>query len=137
MTGILFLLVSDVVPVLPGSDEEHILVEAEDDGASAADAVHPDSLACVTTLVTDLADEADLRASVIERWRQVAGVEPHLERLASDPAAMSADQRAAIADLEPGSWTIRTPFVLFRRGSQPDEAEARRLVTDAALRRRP
>jgi hypothetical protein len=126
---ILYLLRSAKCPDF-GPDTEAIVV-ADEDSPPPEGGV--DAYACLTTLVTNYDDSPAFRQSVAAWWKELSGAEPLLEVLATEPMLMSPDQRDSIAELEPSSWSARSNVVLFPRDSDELEAEARRIIVEAAL----
>jgi hypothetical protein len=126
---ILYLLRSVKCPDF-GPDTE-VIVIADEDSPLPEGGV--DSYACLTTLVANCDDSPEFRQAVAVWWRELSGVEPTLEVLATELALMSPDQRDSIAELEPSSWSTRSNIVLFPSDSDELEAEARKIVVVAAL----
>jgi hypothetical protein len=129
MATILYLLRSSNCPDF-GRDTEAIVV-ADEDSPPPEGGV--ESYACLTTLVANYDDSSDFRQAVADWWKELSGAAPALEVLATNPSLMSQDQRDSIAELEPFSWSARSSVVLFPRDSDELEAEARKIVIEAAL----
>ncbi len=89
----------------------------------------------MTTLVTNYEDLAEFRLAVNEWWRDLCGVDPVLEMLATELPLMAPNQRSAFAELVPGSWSVRANLVMFPKNSTELEAEARHIVMESALLR--
>ncbi len=134
MAVALFLLTSNGLPDL-GEDVEFVPIASDRAARSSERGIRAvGQHGCMTTLVADYGDLDALRHDVSRWWLDIANARPSLELLATEPAHMSAEQRKLIARLEPQSWSIRTPLVVYRT-NQPEAAlEARRFVTETALR---
>jgi hypothetical protein len=133
MTTALYLVASEAMPSL-GEGTAMLMVQGEGEPEPPGDLdVMSGEYGCVTTLVAQYSDLGALCVAVSEWWQDMAGVAPRLDLLATDLSAMASDQRDSIAELDRESWSIRTPLFVFRNGSPDAEAEARAVVTKAAL----
>lgn len=103
MSATLYLLRSDACPDF-GPDAREIVVT--DDETPLPDN-SSEIYSCMTTLVTNYDDSPEFRLAVNEWWCDLCGVDPVLEVLATEVSLMAPNQRNALAELVPESWSVR------------------------------
>jgi hypothetical protein len=137
MPGSLHLFFTRELPDLEDEQAPELLLVEEHGGEfTEGEAIAPEQLEYVSTLVSNYDDLERLNAAVNEWWLAWAGVAPQLELIADAPERMAEDPRTRLGRLErANSWSINTVFVAYRRDSSAARAEAVRFLVETCTAR--